>query len=116
MKHYTLFYVLCVMACMTSCSTYEKYKSPIVNTDSLYGESTDVSGDITNMAQTSWREFFRDEQLQALIDTGLVNNADFRIANLRVMEAEATLRAARMAYLPAVSFTPQGQLSSYDGS
>lgn len=31
-------------------------------------------------------------------------------------EAEASLRSARMAYLPSLSLTPQGQVSTYDGS
>ena len=38
-----------------------------------------------------------------------------QVARLRVMEAEATLRASHLAHLPSVSFTPQGGISSFDG-
>ena len=31
-------------------------------------------------------------------------------------EAEATLKSARLAYLPSFNFAPQGSLSSFDGS
>lgn len=48
-----------------------------------------------------------------MIDTGLVNNSDLRIASLKVAEAEASLSAAKLAYLPAVSLTPQGSVSKY---
>lgn len=63
-----------------------------------------------------WRALFTDPKLQSLIDTGLVNNSDLRIASLRVREAEASLRAAKLAYLPSASVTPQGQLSRFDGN
>ena len=33
----------------------------------------------------------------------------------RVKEAEATLKSARLAYLPSFNFAPQGSLSSFDG-
>jgi outer membrane protein TolC len=33
-----------------------------------------------------------------------------------VEKSEAALKAARLAYLPSLSFTPQGGLSSFDGS
>lgn len=63
-----------------------------------------------------WRTLFTDPKLQALIGTGLVNNSDLRIAALRVSEAEASLKAAKLAYLPAASITPQGQLTNFDGN
>lgn len=115
MKRHTL-YIIGIAACLSSCRTYGKYRSPTISTDTLYGECAALSDDTACIARTSWREFFKDRPLQALIDTGLSNNADLRIAGLRVAEAEAALKTARLAYLPSLSFTPQGQLSSYDGS
>ena len=100
---------------LTGCSTYRKYSRPdSVSADSLFGADVAVS-DTVSAASIPWHEFFTDSRLRALIDTALVNNSDLRIAALRVRQAEATLSAARLAYLPGVSLNPQGGISSYGG-
>lgn len=101
MKHYVYLYLFCAANLFAGCGTYEKF----------HAETTQ-----SEQKLPQWREFFSDPQLQALIDTGLVHNADLRIASLKVKEAEASLRSARMAYLPSLSLTPQGQVSTCDGS
>lgn len=98
-----------------SCTTYKKYsRAKDTPTGNLFGEDIAVSDTVT-AASIPWREFFTDAALQSLIDTALVNNSDLRIASLRVEQAEATLSAARLAYLPGVSLNPQGGISSYGG-
>lgn len=98
-----------------SCSTYKKYSRPDeINTGDLFDENVPAS-DTATAVSIPWRVFFTDNVLCALIDTGLVNNSDLRIAGLRVREAEASLAAARLAYLPAVSLNPQGGISTYTG-
>lgn len=100
---------------LAGCSTYKTYTRPQIDTDSLYGKG--VAGtDTVSLGALSWQELFTDVKLQSLINTGLQNNSDLKIASLRVKEAEATLRASRLAYLPAVSATPQGQLSGFGSS
>ncbi len=114
MKHIIIAIAVTLLA--SGCSTYKKYSRPEeITTENLFGEDVAVS-DTVSIASIPWREFFRDPQLQALIDSGLVNNSDLRIASLRVTQAEATLSAARLAYLPGVSLNPQGGISSYDGA
>lgn len=104
-----------VILLVSSCSTYRKYSRPEeITAENIFGEDI-VSLDTTTIASIPWREFFRDTQLQILIDTGLANNSDLRIASLRVTQAEASLSAARLAYLPEVSLNPQGNISSYAG-
>lgn len=58
--------------------------------------------DTTTIATIPWREFFKDEKLQALIDSGLRRNTDLNIARLRVEAAEAALTGAKLAFLPTV--------------
>ena len=41
-------------------------------------------------------------------------NTDYRSAQLRVEEAEAALLSAKLAFLPAFAFAPQGAVSSFD--
>lgn len=98
------------------CKIYKAYERPdsIVVPDSLYRQTV-ASSDTTSLASLSWRDLFTDKHLQRLIEYGLANNADLEVARLRVQEAEARLKASRMAYLPSVSLTPQGTLTSVGG-
>lgn len=59
-------------------------------------------------AQTHWRAFFSDPQLQALIETALQNNRDLRIAAARVSEARAQYGVVRADQLPTVSLLGSG--------
>ena len=96
------------------CANYRQYSRPDgIETGNLFGDDVASDSDTVSVASIPWREFFTDTRLQALIDTALAYNSDLRIASLRVAQAEATLSAARLAYLPAVSLNPQGGISSY---
>mgnify|MGYP000352709337 FL=1 len=90
-------------------------RNRVVVSDSLYREPV-AGADTVSLASLSWKELFTDPQLQMLIETGLANNTDLGIARLKVKEAEAQLMTSRLSYLPSVSFTPQGTLTSVDGS
>ena len=104
--------IACLAAAMTSCGIYKNYQRPDVVTDGLYG--TAETADSTTLGDISWQEMFTDPQLQALIDLALTNNTDLQSAQWRVKEAEATLKSARLAYLPSFNFAPQGTISSFD--
>lgn len=104
--------IVCLAAAMTSCGIYKNYQRPDVVTDGLYG--TAETADSTTLGDISWQEMFTDPQLQALIDLALTNNTDLQSAQWRVKEAEATLKSARLAYLPSFNFAPQGSISSFD--
>lgn len=110
---YTLL-ALCCALWFGSCSLYTAYTRPDdITADGVFGEGVAVTDTVT-LADLSWREFFTDPHLQALIERGLVNNIDMRTADLRIAEAEAALSTARLSYYPTVNFTPQGGLSTYN--
>lgn len=104
-------------ALFSSCHIYRAYERPesVTVSDSLYREPVSAS-DSVSLASLTWRELFRDSQLQQLIERGLAHNTDLRIARLKVKEAEALLMTSRLSYLPSVSLNPQGTLISVDGS
>lgn len=116
MKHIIKGFTAVIMAyAAVSCNLYKEYSRPgDVIDDNLFGDDVAVA-DTATFASLRWREFFTDPHLQALIDSGLVNNSDLRIASLRVARAEASLSAAKLAYLPSVSFDAQGNISSFAG-
>lgn len=107
--------ILSLVAClMAGCGIYRPYSRLEVETDGLYRDIP--AEDTVSLASLSWRELFTDPQLQTLIETGLEQNTDLRIARLRVEEAEAVLQNARLSYLPSVSLTPEGGISRHDGT
>ena len=110
---------------LTSCGLYKKYDSQATVPDDVFGStvgslrSTDDGSAITSsssLAELSWREFFTDPVLQDLIEQALANNTDLNSARIAVEQSEASLRAARLAYLPSLAFAPSGTLSSFDNS
>lgn len=104
--------IIFAAAAMTGCGIYKPYTRPEVNTDGLYGTAETV--DTMTIGNVCWQEMFTDPQLQALIGQGLESNTDLLSAGWRVKEAEATLKSARLAYLPSFNFAPQGAISSFD--
>lgn len=101
---------------LSGCHIYKAYERlDVAVTDSLYRQPVQPT-DTASLASLSWRELFTDPQLQQLIETGLRNNTDLNIARLKVKEAEALLMTSRLSYLPSLSLTPQGNLTSVDGS
>ena len=107
--------IICLAAAMTGCGIYKPYSRPeSIETDGLYG--TAETADSTTIGDITWQEMFSDPQLQALIAQALENNTDLQSAQWRVKEAEATLKSARLAYLPSFNFAPQGSISSFDNA
>ena len=111
-RHIITLAVSCVM--LNSCGIYTKYKPASEVSADLYGSEATAQTDTVSLGDMSWREVFTDPQLQTLIEHGLANNTDYRSAQLRVEEAEAALLSAKLAFLPAFAFAPQGAVSSFD--
>ena len=106
---------------LTSCGIYNKYERPEVNTQGLVRDTQSLTdtlavSDTTSFGNLPWRSVFTDPQLQTLIQQGLDNNVDLLNAALSVKMAEAQLSAAKLAFLPSIGLSPQGTLSSFDGS
>ena len=108
--------IILAAAAMAGCGIYKPYTRPEeIKTDGLYGQGVETVDTMT-LGNISWQEMFTDPYLQQLIQQGLDNNTDLQSAGWRIKEAEATLKSARLAYLPSATLSPQGQLSSFDGS
>ena len=116
MKIKNIFAVAAVGMTLTGCGIYNKYEQKIDTPSNLFGSEVGSYGTESTLAQMSWREFFTDPLLQQLIEQVLANNTDLNSARIAVEKSEASLQAARLAYLPSFSLAPQGTLSSFDGS
>jgi NodT family efflux transporter outer membrane factor (OMF) lipoprotein len=109
--------ILFAAVLVSSCGIYTNYERPedsLPATDSLYREVQ--TGDTTSIADLSWRELFTDPYLVKWIEKGLENNTDMQTARLRTEEAKASMQAAKLSFLPSLSGTAQGEISSYDGA
>ena len=107
---------------LSSCKTlYGKYERPDVKTSGIVRDvnsATDTLAvkDTTTFANIPWRSVFTDPQLQSLIEKGLNNNVNLLNAALNVKMAEEQLKCAKLAFVPSLSFSPQGTISSWDGN
>lgn len=94
-----------------SCGVYNKYERPSVDAKGII---RDVESDVDTLAvapqdtasfgNLPWRAVFTDPQLQALIEQGLEKNSDLLNAALTVQMYETMLKAAKLAFLPAINF------------
>lgn len=109
MKRIILYTIIIVM--LSGCSLYQKFPKSTEVDKNLFGEEY-VTADTTSIASLSWRELFQDKHLQQLIDTALQRNIDLRTAHLRIEQAEAVLKNARLSYLPSVGLTADGTVSN----
>ena len=120
MKTRNLLAILSATALVSSCGLYNKYERPDVNVKGLVRDTASVAdtlavSDTASFGNLPWRSVFTDPQLQTLIETGLAHNTDLLNAALNVKMIESQLLSAKLAFLPAVTFSPQGVLSSWNG-
>ncbi|MDR2008972.1 MAG: TolC family protein [Bacteroidales bacterium] len=100
---------------VSGCGIYTKYSRPEeIRTDNIFGENVETT-DTTTIGNLQWTEVYSDSYLQELIQKGLENNTDLQIARLRINQAQASLKSAKLAYTPSVSVNPSGTISSFDG-
>ncbi len=121
MKKISILTMISAAALMSSCGIYNKYERPEVNTtgivrDVVSATDTLAVSDTTSFGNLPWRSVFTDPQLQTLIQQGLEHNTDLLNAALNVKMVEAQLTAAKLAFVPSFTFSPQGTISSWDGN
>ena len=102
-------------ALLSSCGLYKSYERPAdIQMDNLYRSENVQGGDSLGMASLGWKEVFTDPKLQVLIERGLSQNTNMLSAQLQIEQAEATLKAAKWAYIPSLALAPQGTLAGVD--
>ena len=85
---------------------YERPDAPVAATyptGDAYKSSTGGPGGTTLPAvDIGWRDFLTDPRLQRLVEIGLANNRDLRVAALNVAQTQAQYRIQRAALFPQV--------------
>lgn len=120
MKKNKIIALASVAVLLNSCGLYNKYERPDVNTqglvrDAVADNDTLAVTDTASFGNLPWRSVFTDPQLQQHIEYALAHNTNLLNAALNVKMVEAQLISAKLAFVPAFSFTPQGTIASWDG-
>lgn len=95
-----IFLSLLSVATLHSCGLYAEYQSNC---------PPDEEAAIDSLPQ--WHEFYADPCLQDLLENAIARNTGLATAELRLTQAEESLKAARLAYIPSLFFTPNGGVS-----
>ena len=85
----------------SSAAGQKKYQRPLVKTpDTFRGADGSSASDQTSIGDLKWFEVFKDEELQKLVRTAMVQNYDLRAAVARINAARANLGLARSDQFP----------------
>lgn len=80
--------------------TLAKYKGPSENDDT-----------VSTAQLPAWNEFFADPALRELIESAISGNTSLAVAGIRLRQADESVRASKLAYIPSLFFGPNGDLS-----
>ncbi len=110
------FAIIPALLVLAGCSLAPKYERPAAPVPGVYpgvGATQAVSAlPVSASADLGWRDFFRDEQLKALIAFALENNRDLRIAVGRVEEARALFGIQQSERLPTLGIGGNATIQS----
>lgn len=104
MKAVRFSFLLLTAAVIQSCGVYAKYDAAV---------SSDEDASVVSLP--SLQEFFSDPCLLELLDNAVSGNTDLAAAGLRLLQADESLKAAKLAYLPSLFFSPSGGISLKSG-
>ena len=97
----TLLATVVTAGLVSGCAVGPNYARPEVPTPAAFRADT-APADLASLADVKWFELFKDERLQELIRTALVQNFDLRSAVVRVELARANLGITRADQFPTI--------------
>ena len=110
-----LLYVIGFSLVLLSCSMGPDYQRPTTEVEDRF-RMAGASEDLPSLANLSWWELLRDEQLQQLIRTALAENRNLQQAVATVEEFRARALIARSDYFPGVTVAasaPAGRKANF---
>ena len=88
----------------TGCTVGPTYRGPAITTPDVFRGATQATppADLTSLADLKWFDVFKDDRLQDMVRTALVQNYDLREAIARVDAARANLGITRADQFPTI--------------
>jgi NodT family efflux transporter outer membrane factor (OMF) lipoprotein len=106
--------LLLAAVAITACKVTKPYgRAGNIAGNGLYRDTTII--DTTTIADVPWRQFFADTLLQHLIEEGIRNNLDLRVAAARIHEAQANFRQSTEAFYPSLLANAAGSIQKSPG-
>ncbi|KAF1014864.1 MAG: Outer membrane protein OprM [Stenotrophomonas maltophilia] len=103
-----LFLSLAAVLALAGCSSFVPRHTAVAPSIPAQWPADAGQGQAADVAALGWRDFFSDERLQQVIDQGLENNRDLRVAVLNVERARGQYRIQRADRVPGMAV--QGQM------
>jgi len=103
-KRYWVVISVAIVALLGSCKVTQPYQPTTITANNLYRDS--AAADTSNIANISWRQLFNDTALQTLIQEGINNNLDLKVAVARIKAAAANFKQSQQALLPSLNVNP----------
>ncbi len=101
-----LLLIISTILAFSGCKVGPNYKRPVTKVDSLFRFAE--SKDTNTIANIEWVKLFKDTVLHRLVNAGLQNNWDIRIAFARIEQARANFKIERGKQWPQLDATGQG--------
>jgi multidrug efflux system outer membrane protein len=99
---------LALSTALTGCNFAPRYERPTGAIPAALpqgGVYPRAASDAPDVSAIGWRDFFLDPRLRQVIDTGLANNRDLRIAAGNVLQARAQYRIQRSSLVPSTTLS-----------
>src|SRR6266446_5875429 len=101
MKKHCLIATIVISLLVSTSLGQKKYQRPLVKSpDTFRGADGSSASDQTSIGDLKWFEVFKDEELQKLVRTAMLQNYDLRAAVARINAARANLGLARSDQFP----------------
>ncbi|TDS13189.1 TolC family protein [Sphingobacterium paludis] len=103
-------FAMLLVGMVCSCAVTKNYQRPnTADVSQLFRDRDTSTNDTSTLATIPYSRFFKDKNLLMLIDLGLQNNLDLKIAFTRIQAAAAAFRQSKQAFYPTLS--AQGEVS-----
>jgi outer membrane protein, multidrug efflux system len=100
-----IFVSTCVLM-IFACKVTQQYQQPVDATNNKLFRDSSYNDSANNIATVSWKQLFTDTLLQSLIQQGIANNYDLKIAVARMKSAAANFKQSKLAFFPNVDANP----------
>ena len=96
--------LICLLAFVSACAVGPDYERPQVKTPSKH-RGVLTAEDKKSLADLPWWEIFKDPILKGLVEEGLKNNLDLKIATAKVEQVRELARIKRGDYYPQLNYS-----------
>ena len=101
--------LLIAILILNSCKVTEPSQKLVKATDFLNYRNSNLK-DTTTIAEIPWQKIFTDSLLQGLIQKGIENNLDLKVAIARIKQAQANFQQSKDVFYPSLNLNANGPI------